>query len=86
MGKKKSGTTYTSKGERRNVSKHTTKGMKRNRSVSEKLINQIAAHRKGKNVVLTIPNPNKNETNKRYIKVKAVDHWGPGLVDRYIIK
>lgn len=36
---------------------------------AERLINQLAAHQKGKRVVLTVRNPNKNETNKRFIKV-----------------
>lgn len=30
---------------------------------------------KGKNVVLTIPNPNPNETNKRFIRVNANEVW-----------
>ena len=29
----------------------------------------------GKNVVLTIPNPNKNETNKKFIRVNANEIW-----------
>ena len=30
---------------------------------------------RGKNVVLTIPNPNTNETNKRFIRVNANNVW-----------
>ena len=37
---------------------------------------QLQAHLKLKNVVLTIPNPNTNETNKKFIKVNAKDVWG----------
>ena len=33
------------------------------------------AFKRGKNVVLTIPNPNTNETNKRFIKVPAKEVW-----------
>jgi len=29
-----------------------------------------------KNVMLTIPNPNTNETNKRFIRVPAREVWG----------
>lgn len=29
----------------------------------------------GKNVMLTIPNPNTNETNKRFIRVNANEVW-----------
>lgn len=43
---------------------------------SERVINQLAAWKQNKNVVLTIENPNKNETNKRFIRVKAHDYWG----------
>lgn len=37
---------------------------------------QLQAHLKFKKVVLTIPNPNTNETNKRFIKVNAREVWG----------
>ena len=44
--------------------------------------NQLEAHMKGKRVVLTIENPNKNETNKRFIKVVSTDHWKSGFRTR----
>ena len=37
--------------------------------------NQIAAFKRGKNVMVTIPNSNPNETNKRFIRVNAKDVW-----------
>lgn len=37
---------------------------------------QLQAFLKLKNVVLTIPNPNTNETNKKFIKVNAREVWG----------
>jgi hypothetical protein len=43
---------------------------------SDRVMNQLRAWKQNKNVVLTIENPNKNETNKRFIKVKAFDYWG----------
>ena len=77
MGKKRHSTGYTSKGERRNVSKATTKAVRReylqNGNV---LFNKFDAWKKGKNVMITMPNPNKNETNKRFIRVKASHVWG----------
>lgn len=85
-GKRSSGTTYTSKGERRNVSKNTTKQVRRHLSGAERAVNQISAHRKGKNTMVTIANPNKNETNKRFIRVPGTQAFGPCFVDRYIIK
>ena len=41
-------------------------------------VNQLAAFYRGRNVVLTIENPNKNETNKRFIRVNARDVWSGG--------
>ena len=40
----------------------------------DRKLNQLKAVRKGKNVVVTIVNPNKEETNKPFIKVNA-KHW-----------
>jgi len=40
-----------------------------------RICNQLAAFKMGKNVVLNIPNPNTNETNKRFIRVSAKDVW-----------
>lgn len=39
-------------------------------------IRQREAWQAGKNVVLTIENPDKSATNMRYIKVNARDYWG----------
>ena len=86
MGKKSSSTTYTSKGERRNVSKAVRKLNRRDYIQSlDRTLNQTRAWRAGKRVMLTVPNPNKSETNKRFIRVEAKDYMGmPG--DRVIIK
>jgi len=77
MGKKKSRATETSKGERNNVRRDVTKALRRDymSGRSDRMNNQIAAFRKGKNVMLTIPNPNTNETNKRFIRVNAKNVW-----------
>ena len=78
MGKKKSGETETSKGERRSVSKSVTKALRRDYiefNYVDRINNQTEAFRRGKNVVVTIPNPNPNETNKRFIRVSAKDVW-----------
>ena len=68
---------------RRNVNKWTTKTMKKNKGRYERVLNQLNAFRKGKNVVLTIPNPSKAERSKRFIKVNAKDVWNN---DKYMIK
>mgnify|MGYP003645545596 FL=1 len=77
MGKKKSRATQTSKGERNNVCKSTTKALRRDYMQNDlaRLNNQIDAFKRGKNVMVTIPNPNTNETNKRFLRVNAKDVW-----------
>ncbi len=78
MGKKKQRTKQVSKGERRNVAKKTTNAARRDYIASdgmERLINQLNAFKANKNVVVTIPNPNKKETNKRFIKVSGRDYF-----------
>ena len=85
-GKKSSGKNYTSKGEHNNVSRWLKKACRKdyveNRSV-ERAINQRNAFLKGKRVMLTIENPNKNETNKKFIRVPANEVWKSG---RYSMK
>ena len=79
MGKKSSGNAYTSKGERPNVARKTKNAMRRDYLENcqlERLNNQMSAWKKMKNVMLTVPNPNKNETNKRFIRVSAREFWG----------
>ena len=79
MGKKSSGKNYTSKGERRTVARATTKELRREyMQSSARRDNQLSAFLRGKNVMLTIPNPNKNETNKRMIRVPAREVWRMG--------
>ena len=77
MGKKKSRETESSKGERNNVCKATTKAVRRNYMNNDfaRMRNQFDAFNKGKNVMVTIPNPNTNETNKRFIRVSAKNIW-----------
>ena len=82
-GKKSSGKNYTSKGERRNV----VNGKRKSNDVSylDAVSNKMEAVKKGKLVWLTVPNPNTNETNKKFIKVKASEVWtktGPYLPAR----
>ena len=76
-------TSYTSKGERRNVSKWIRKAIKRERTGLQRLNAQMEAFLEGKNVVLTIPNPNPNEKGKPFIRKNAKEVWSK---DRYIIK
>jgi|TARA_R110000851_G_scaffold176168_2_gene322773 hypothetical protein len=86
MGKKKSRASQTSSGERRSVNKKLINALRRDYLTNEqlkRLNNQHKAFTKGKNVVLTIPNPNDKETAKRFIKVNARDLWKQG---KFIMK
>ena len=71
MGKKKSRASQTSKGERRNV----VAGLSDDRTELQKVNDKMKAHLKGKNVMLTIENPIKSETNKPFIRVPAKQEW-----------
>lgn len=71
-GKRASGKHYTSKGERKVVNQKVSNAVRSDYIRSpERFVNQMRALHKGKDVVLTVENPNKNETNKRFIKVKV---------------
>ena len=74
-GKKSSGNNYTSKGERNNVSRSYSKAERRERSLLEQYANKMKAFKDGRTVYITIPHPNKNETNKRFIRVDAKTIW-----------
>jgi len=41
-----------------------------------RIITLTEAWKSEKNPWLTVPNPNKKETNKRFIRVRANDYWG----------
>tara|TARA_B100000900_G_scaffold386062_1_gene376207 strand:- start:102 stop:335 length:234 start_codon:yes stop_codon:yes gene_type:complete len=72
MGKKKSRAQYVSKGI---VGTTKSRSNKDADYAQRRITNQLKAFMAGKNVVLTIPNPNKNETNKPFIKVNAREVW-----------
>ena len=66
-GKKASGKHEVSKGERR--SSISTRGV--GVTPVDKMLRKLDALKKGKDVVFTIENPNKEQTNKRFIKHKV---------------
>jgi hypothetical protein len=51
----------------------------------ERVLNQLAAHKKGKRVMVTMQNPNKNETNKRFIRVPANTVWRDPKIPTYTV-
>jgi hypothetical protein len=67
MGKKRTRKNYTSKGQRNNVA---TKHLVDCWDVLDRAIFKAEALAKGKRVVTTIPNPDKENTKARFIKVK----------------
>lgn len=71
MGKKKGGKSkgFISQGLRSSSMKTAVK------DPASRIMNQLKAFRAGKNVMLTIENPNKNETNKPFIRVPASQIW-----------
>jgi len=74
---------FISQGIHSNVNRSVLKAMRQDYMASgERMSNQRAAWTKGKNVVLTIANPNPNETNKRFIRVNARDLWGSPKYNR----
>jgi hypothetical protein len=89
-GKKSSGKTYSSKGERSNVSKATLRLMRAGKSEADKLLDKQRAWLKGSNPWVTIDNPNKEQTNKRRIRVRMNDLMRGSAKDReknmYIMK
>jgi hypothetical protein len=81
-GKKSSGKTYSSKGERSNVSKATLRLMREGKSEGDKLLDKQRAWLKGSNPWVTIDNPNKEQTNKRRIRVRMNDLMRGSAKDR----
>ena len=67
---------YTSKGERRSMSRSLSKAIKRERTVIEYWLIKQKAWLKGQNPWITVPNPNTAATNKRFIRVRAESEWG----------
>lgn len=62
---------FISKGIHSNVSSSTRNAMRRDYMASpDRVLNQQKALHKGKDIVVTIANPNKEQTNKRFIKVR----------------
>jgi hypothetical protein len=72
MGKKRTRSSVTSKGERRNIV-NGVKEVRQARSEFEKVNNKLQAWRKGQNPWITVPGPS---SNMRFIRVRANSIWG----------
>ena len=72
MGKKRHSTGNVSKGERRSSIGYGGQGV----TNADKMIRKLDALAKGKDIKLTMENPNKEETNRQFItyKIKGKDY------------
>ena len=63
--------TYVSKGQRNSISRETVKAMRSDRTYTDRMLAQLKQWARGRRTMVTIPNPNKNETNKPFIRVEG---------------
>ena len=73
MGKKKQRSKYTSSGAQPTISRRTSNAVRKDVSAGTTLLRQLKMWSKGKRTMITIENPNKSETNKRFIRVEGND-------------
>lgn len=74
MGKKKLRNKYISKGRGKSVDRKLMNSIRKDRPDSDRLVAVLDVWMKGGNPWITISNPNKAETNKRFIRVRMNDH------------
>ena len=74
MAKKRQRSKQVSKGERHCQDPKLLNSIRRDTQIP--ILNKLEAWIKGQNPWMTIENPNKNETNKRFIRVKANEYFG----------
>jgi len=67
---------YTSKGIHSSVSHGVLQAVRADRTYLEKLAFISTAWKQFKNPWITIENPNKSETNRRFIRVRTNSIWG----------
>lgn len=73
---------FISQGLYRNVSKKTLNAIRADRPEADKFLNKQRAWLNGKNPWVTIANPNKEQTNKRFIRVRMNDLMGGSAKER----
>lgn len=81
MGKKRSRKSYKSKGINSTIRHGTIQLVRSYRTKLEKLEFLSIAWKKFQNPWITIENPDKSATNRKFIRVRANDYWGnPKLI------
>lgn len=76
MAKKRMRSKYTSKGQRKNVSKKIMGPYRSNRTFADEWAGKLEAWAKGLPVNVTIENPNKEETNRKFITIPLTQYIG----------
>lgn len=76
MGKKKHRKSLTSKGSHSTVRRALVRDTNADRPVIDGISHKLTAWRAGKNPWLTIANPDKSATNRRFIRVRADEYYG----------
>lgn len=73
MGKKKHRSKYTSSGGCPTISRRISNSVRQDVTDATTLLRQLKVWARGKRTMVTIENPNKNETNKKFIRVEGND-------------
>ena len=73
MGKKKHRSKYTSSGGCPTISRSISNSVRQDVTDATTLLRQLKVWARGKRTMVTIENPNKNETNKKFIRVEGND-------------
>jgi nitrate reductase alpha subunit len=73
---------FISQGKHSNVSKSTLRLMRAAKTSADKMIDKQKAWLKGQNPWITIENPNKEQTNRRHIRIRMNDLMGGSAKDR----
>ncbi len=79
---KKKRAKYTSKGQRPVIAKENH----HKPTATDRFFRQWEAYMNGRNVVLTIANPNPLATRSRFIKVNAKEYWGDHRKREWVIQ
>ncbi len=75
-GKSSKSSGKTSAGLHSNVARSLVNAMRADyMASSDRIMNQLRAYKKGKRVMLTLANPNKEQKNKAFIRVPASTVW-----------
>lgn len=77
MGKKRLRKKIVSAGKRRLIGVLSERAVKDSRSPLQAHVIKVESWARGQNPWLTIENPDKSQTNRKFIKVRANDYLGP---------